>query len=271
MQRIFIAIGFLIAFTGFFLIKTEDKTPIIVNNPPIQKSDISITPTATAANETDPGLSIQTALEKMFGEKPEKVPPENLPEKVLLNVPFTSQAPFGNWADDEQDYGCEEASLLMALYWAKDEKLTSEVALKQIKGMSKFEQEKYGDYHDTSVNDTLDILKTYLNYENAYAKFDIGIEDIKAELAAGNVVIVPIDARKVYNVYYTPPGPFRHQIVIIGYNDATGEFITHDPGTAHGAGYRYSYKTMARALMDYPTGFNEPVDEVRTAMLVVTK
>ena len=34
---------------------------------------------------------------------------------VLLNVPFTSQAPFGEWSDPRHQDGCEEAAALMAV------------------------------------------------------------------------------------------------------------------------------------------------------------
>jgi len=198
-----------------------------------------------------------------------------LPETIDLNVPFTAQAPFGNWADARQDYGCEEASILMAVFWARGENLTKEVALKEIVAMSDFEKENYGDFHDTSIPDTVKVMEAYFGKEgNPYRvsyRYDIGVDDIKAELAAGNVVIVPIDGTIVGNKYYLPPGPFRHQIVVRGYDDGTEEFITNDPGTTHGEGYRYGYKILENALMDYPTGRNEPVIEKRSAMIVVEK
>lgn len=114
-------------------------------------------------------------------------------------------------------------------------------------------------------------MKAYFGYENAFAKFDIGIEDIKAELARGNLVIIPIDGTKVENPYYTPPGPAKHKVVIRGYDDDTQEFITNDPGTKRGEAYRYGYQVLQNAIVDYPTGFNEPVDQIRTAMIVVKK
>lgn len=193
------------------------------------------------------------------------------PEKVLLEVPFTPQAPFGNWDDVRQDYGCEEAAILMAMYWVLDKDLTPEKALEEIIALAEFEEEKYGHFHDTSTQDTLKLLKDYFDYDNAYVEFDIGVEDIKNQLARGNLVIVPIDGTKVNNPYYTPPGPFVHKIVIIGYDEKTQEFITHDPGTKNGEAYRYSYDILEAALMDYKTGFQEPVDEIKTAMLVVKK
>src|SRR3954471_17907984 len=42
---------------------------------------------------------------------PSDRPPVNLPSAVVLNVPFTTQAPLGNWA--QRQHTCEEASMLM--------------------------------------------------------------------------------------------------------------------------------------------------------------
>lgn len=199
-------------------------------------------------------------------------PPERtLAQKIVLDVPFTAQAPFGNWADARQDYGCEEAAILMAMYWVYGKDLPLDKAEKEIVAISDFEQENYGDFHDTSTLDTLKVLKAYFKYENAFAKFDIGIEDIKTELASGNIVIVPLDGTKVDNPYYTPPGPAKHKVVIRGYDDDTQEFITNDPGTKRGEGYRYNYQILENAIVDYPTGLNEPVNQIRTAMIVVKK
>ena len=190
---------------------------------------------------------------------------------VVLDVPFTVQAPFGGWADERQDYGCEEASILMAMHWVRDKALSAVQAEQEIIAISEFEKEQYGDFHDTSAEDTLKVMKAYFKYENAFVKYDIGIADIKAELARGNAVIVPLDGRKVGNPYYTPPGPPKHKLVIRGYDDAAQEFITNDPGTKRGEGYRYNYDVLENALVDYPTGINEPIIEMRTAMIVVQK
>src|SRR4051812_4227943 len=50
----------------------------------------------------------------------DKNPTGNLPPRILLvGVPFTAQAPYGEWNDPKYGDGCEEASILMAAYWAK--------------------------------------------------------------------------------------------------------------------------------------------------------
>lgn len=225
-----------------------------------QKQDFNILPAAPIPEPVP-----------VITETPGEVRNGVLPKKVLIDVPFTSQAPFGNWADERQDYGCEEASILMSVYWAEGKELTPKIAEEEIIAISEFEKKVYGNFYDTSAADTLKVLQTYFGYVNARVAYDIGVDDIKAELAGGNLVVVPINGRLLENPYFTPPGPPKHKIVIRGYDDATGEFITNDPGTKRGEGYRYAYAVMERALVDYPSGRDEEITNPRTAMIVIWK
>jgi len=80
------------------------------------------------------------------------------------------------------------------------------------------------------------------------------IEEMKRVLANDGVLILPMDGQVLENPYYTEPGPERHMLVVVGYDDATEEFITNDPGTRRGAEFRYSYENIFIAMRDYPTG-----------------
>lgn len=204
---------------------------------------------------------------------PEKTVTENLKNSGLLvyDVPFTPQAPFADWDDPRQDYGCEEASLLMAMHWVLDEPINREQALLEITELSDWQLKRYDNYHDTSAADTLKLLHEYFEYFDASLHYDIGITDIKNALQGGSVVVVPLDGRILDNPYYTPPGPLHHMLVVIGYDDATGEFITNDPGTSRGEGLRYTYENFYDAMRDYDTGHGEPVERDQTAMIVIHK
>ncbi|MDD3006731.1 MAG: C39 family peptidase [Candidatus Pacebacteria bacterium] len=193
------------------------------------------------------------------------------PTATIVNVPFTSQAPFGDWADPRQQHGCEEASLLMAHYWMQAKKLTKETALLEIFAMSEYEEANYGGAHDLSLEDTLKFYREYYGYKKSFTKYDISAQDIKREIAQGNPVITPMDGRKLGNPQYTAPGPELHELIVIGYDDGTGEFITNDPGTRFGEGYRYDYEIFMDSIRDYKTGFDEPIDTVLKAMLVIEK
>ncbi len=189
---------------------------------------------------------------------------------ILFDVPFTAQAPFGNWEDDRQEHGCEEAVVLMAMRFVENRELTLEEAEREIIAISEYELKNYGNFHDTSAKDTVErILKGYFKYEKTEIRYNIGAEDIKEELKKGNLVITPVNGQKLGNPFYTPPGPIEHQILIIGYDSKTKEFITNDPGTKMGAGFRYKESILENALQDYPTGFKEPITDIIKAMIVV--
>ena len=57
--------------------------------------------------------------------------PSNKPPTVLLEAPFTSQAPFGNWDAPYQE-ACEEAALIIAYTYLQSTPLTPESADKEI-------------------------------------------------------------------------------------------------------------------------------------------
>ena len=191
-------------------------------------------------------------------------------KNVLFNVPFTSQAPFGNWSDPRKQDGCEEAAVIMAMAWIEGEKLTLDIADKRINAISAYEEKEYGNFYDTNAEDTVKrIFKGYFKYENVEAVSNINKEDIKKELFEGNLVIVPTNGRLLENPNYTSPGPTTHNLVIIGYDIDSKEFITNDPGTRNGEKYRYDEDVLENALSDYPTGNHEEIKEERTAMIVV--
>ncbi len=193
-------------------------------------------------------------------------------ENIFIDdAPFTVQAPFGEWVDPLFQNACEEASLVMAAYWISGKPLTKEIAKREIVALSAFEKKWLGHSVDTSAEDTLKLFKDYYGIVSGEVHADIGTPDIRAALASGAIVIVPADGRKLRNPHFTQPGPTRHMLVIIGYDAITKEFIANDPGTKHGAGYRYPEKTLFEAILDYPTGDHLPIKIPRTAMIVIGK
>jgi hypothetical protein len=197
-----------------------------------------------------------------------------LKQKVLLDVPFVAQAPTGKWSDSRQQDGCEEAASYMAYLWVKGEKASADLSVQEQKliEISDWEEERYGSYHDTSAKDTLArILKGYFEVTTAEVKTDINASDIKRELSLGNLVLVPADGQKLGNPHFTAPGPDRHFLAVIGYDNTTGEFMTNDNGTRQGKGYKYKESILMNAIRDYPTGNHSPIVEDRKVMIVVSK
>lgn len=210
-------------------------------------------------------------------EKQQAAPPEpivlsgELPGSIVHDVPFVPQAPFGDWNDIRQANACEEASALMAVRWMRGEGIGRREAEDLFLAMWDWQEERYGNVLDTSVADTADwIIRDYLGYEQVSVQYGITVNDIRRELASGNLVIVPTDGRRLNNPYYSPPGPEVHMLVVIGYDDAQQQFITNDPGTRNGASLRYTYADLIDAVADYPSGYLEPSPRNVRAMIIVS-
>ena len=196
---------------------------------------------------------------------------DNSRPAFIDNVPFTSQAPFGDWADSYQQNGCEEASALMAVKWARGQSLTKAEALEEIIKIADWLVAKHGESRDTSSKDTLGwIIKDYFGHDQAVLIKNITVNDIIEELAKGNLVIVPMNGQILHNPNYKQPGPPRHMIVIRGYNPIKKEFITNDSGTRKGELYRYDAALLYEAIRDYPTGYHEIIDQIEKNMIVVS-
>ncbi len=216
-----------------------------------------------------------SVMKKLSDQSREVNPAANKDQdKIILveNVPFTSQAPLAEWDDPRQQDGCEEASALMSVYWAKGLELSQKIAKDEILKISKYQENNYGNYVDTSASATASrIIMGYFRYSNVRVVNGIEIDHIINELGKGNLVIVPTDGQKLYNPFYNPPGPERHNLVIKGFDYNTNEFITNDPGTRRGEDYRYNKNILYNAIRDYPTGDHEPIKEVKKAMIVISK
>ncbi len=191
-------------------------------------------------------------------------------KNIIISAPFTPQAPSGEWGNPIFQDGCEEASSLMAVYWARGKELDLKKAKEEIIAASNYEKEKYGEYRDASAEDTVSrIIKGYFNYDKVSLKKDIKLNDIIYEIMKGNLVILPMDGQALKNPYYTPPGPERHMIVVRGYDKDKKEFITNDPGTKRGEGYRYKEDILFAAIRDYLTGHHEPIEKIEKVMIII--
>ncbi len=190
-----------------------------------------------------------------------------LPKSVYLPVPFLCQAPHGNWKQPWQD-ACEEAAVLMAIHYVRNYPLDKESGNQELLGMVGYQEQRWGGHHDLAAQQTARLIKEYYRYDKISVVYDITVEDIKKELAAGNVVITPMAGRLLGNPYYTPPGPAYHYMLFKGYDDERGEFITNDPGTRRGRDYRYKYAVAYNAIHDW-TGSKETIARGKKAMIVV--
>lgn len=240
----------------------------------ISASSLSSFPSEDTKVLPTPAANVDAAVKTpTVAVKP--IPPAVAPDtkkRILQKVPFIAQAPFGDWKNPRQQDGCEEASSLMAVLWARGKTMTPQQGLTEILTIAAYEEKTVGTYHDTSAEDTLKhVINGYFQYTNARVRTNITTNDIRDELYKGNIVIIPANGQKLGNPNFTAPGPERHMLVIIGYNPAIDRFITNDPGTRKGAGYQYTPNAIQRSLLNYPTGHHEPIVTPSTAMIVVSK
>ncbi|MBI2639733.1 MAG: C39 family peptidase [Candidatus Sungbacteria bacterium] len=209
---------------------------------------------------------------KISAEQQPKVPVPSqnaavLPEKLLLDVPFSSQAPYGNWDQPWQD-ACEETSVLMAVAWARGFELTPAFAAEEILKQVQFEERVFGYHRDTNLEDTGRLINGFYRYQNFEIRYDnVTVENIKKELTLGNLVIVPLAGELLENPYFTSP-PHYHMAVIRGYDEATSEFIVNEPGTKFGNAFRYGYNNIMEATHDW-TGSPASVEQGRKGMIIV--
>ncbi len=93
---------------------------------------------------------------------------------------------------------------------------------------------------------TVDLMKHYLQYR---------------------LLVIPASGVVLANPQFRRPLPVYHMLVIIGYDDATGEFIVNDPGTRFGKSYRYAYEVVMHAMHDW-TGSQATILKGEKRMLV---
>jgi len=168
---------------------------------------------------------------------------------VDLKVPFAPQAPYAVW-DDLHNEACEEASMIMADAYFKGRPLNAHLMEQGILSLVRWQLQQ-GYTVDVTAAETVKILQDYFQLPTRLVS-NPTTAGIRAELDAGRLVIVPAVGRRLGNPYYRRPGPLYHMLVIRGYDPATREFITNDPGTKRGEGYRYREQVLLAANHDWP-------------------
>ncbi len=193
------------------------------------------------------------------------VQPSVLPLEMNLDVPFIPQAPDGNWKQPWQD-SCEEAAALLAYYYATGKTPTKEEFKKDILSLIDWENENFGSYKDTDIEQTAEMLKAFETRnskpetrENTTIRpprrielrvlTDPTIEQLKQELSQKHVIVAPFAGQQLHNPYYSNDGPYYHMMVIKGYDEKN--FITNDIGTRRGKDFKYPYETIISAMHEW--------------------
>lgn len=185
---------------------------------------------------------------------------------VNWDVPFTSQAPTGDW-DELHGEACEEASVLMVMrYFSGQPILSPDDAERAIQHLVAANA-ALGFAVDDTAEEVVRLLKSEDPSLSATLLRNPSIDDLKTRLSAGSLVIVPAMGQQLHNPYFQTPGPRYHMLVLRGYT-SDGYVITNDPGTRHGQQYVYRWDTLVNAIHDWNGG---EVEQGARVVIVVNR
>jgi len=207
----------------------------------------------------------ETEASEAKAETSSKIEKTAIPDEVNLNVPFTVQAPNGNW-DKTHEEACEEAAMLMTGRFFESRGIggadEAEAALQEI---IKWENEHLGFFESTTAEETVKVIEGIYGLKTEIIS-NPTVDDIKTTLAENKLVIVPAAGRQIGNPFYKQPGPLYHMLLLKGYTKT--QFITNDAGTKRGANYPYNFDVVLKANHDWNGG---DVDNGAKRVIVVSK
>ena len=176
--------------------------------------------------------------------------PSVLPDHILLQVPFTTQAPLGNWAQHQES--CEAANLTQLwFYWNHSSAIvidprTADGYIHMIDGWKPQQ-----DLDDAMLGEMAQERWGY-----TYTVIPDNPTSIAEQLSAGRPLLAEVRTHGLGNGHY--PGYYSHYeqtgwsvphfVTIIGY-DATGVWL-NDPGISWGRGYHITYAQLTHAIAD---------------------
>ncbi len=195
----------------------------------------------------NPKVSTPTTLKTTPSPTPEPTP-IILPESVLIEVPYTVQAPYNNW--DIHEESCEESAAIMIHYFLEGQiyfngstVIPVATANHEMIMMKNWQVQNYGREPDLTIEMFGKFLKDYYGYN--YRTSEATTFNIKKELSAGNPVMVPVITHGLENPYYGP-NPSYHILVIKGYKP--GGIISNDAGVGVGESYFYTWDILFAAI-----------------------
>ena len=236
---IFCLIILISAAFGLYFILLKSKTNTTQKNiyPPLSKIKIDKSKSSSGSDQKE---------DEVVGKKESS---SQIPEKFLIDVPFYSQAPFSKW-DHFHEEMCEEASVLNAGLYLQGKKLAQDQFEAELKKMQKIEKKEIGEWESTTITQTKELADIYFEGKIKSRMIDNPtLEEIESEIAAGNLVIVPLAGRDIGNPNFTPPGPVYHMLLIKGYD--AQNFITNDVGTRKGNSYVYKKEVIMKNMHDW--------------------
>lgn len=234
-------------------VKTEEE---LMKEEPVKEEAKVVEPVPDAA-------AVEEIAQKMIAELPKK----EVKTSGNLAVPFTSQAPFGNWDVVHEDT-CEEASVLMVKKYFDGETVNIDptVADTDLLAMVDFE-EKNSFFKSLTAEELGKFVEAYYPTLQATVVENPTVDQLKGFIDGGTPVIVPAAGQQLGNPFYSGAGPLYHYVVLRGYDETN--FVTNDPGTRHGENYSYTQSVLMGAMHDWNGG--DPVNGAKRVLILGVK
>jgi hypothetical protein len=188
-------------------------------------------------------------------------------EDLNLPIPYTTQAPDGNWDNNEN---CEEADLVMTnayLHGNHSSLLNPKDVQSEIKRTLDWENINLGHSANTGSEEIARMAKEIYNLD-AKILNDYSEDDLKNALQKHDPVILTLRGQALGNPNYIEPGPPYHVILLRGYNSKG--FISNDPGTNDGKNYVYSFAILKNASVDWDSSKNS-IDPSKKPAILISK
>jgi hypothetical protein len=193
--------------------------------------------------------------------------PKIMPTTVILQVPFSAQAPTNDWSRNED---CEETSITMANAFVggnTQDRLPPAATQNAIDNLKIWEQANLGYNANTGVDATTQMAEGAFNLKITQIP-NFTEDDLKNALLNNHPILLPINAKLLQSPQYANGGPTYHMIVLRGFKGDT--FIVNDPGTDNGDGNEYPFSVLKNASADWNNA-TKSIDSTRKFALVVSK
>ncbi len=173
----------------------------------------------------------------------------SLPPQKTIDVPYTTQAPTGDWSGIWEN-ACEETSIYMVSSFYQNDPIKRDAAVKRIRQIFQVKNKDFKVSADESLEEIAALIPKLGMPWTTELVVDPTIDDLKQEVAENHPVIVPVYAPALWSKTFKGDGPDYHVMVLVGYDDKTKEFIVNDPGTSNGNKKRFPYIQFMNAIHD---------------------
>jgi hypothetical protein len=173
-----------------------------------------------------------------------------LPPSVFIRVPYTPQAPNGNWDATHQQY-CEAAATLMVGRYFRGERqqvmapAEAERAMGQIVA---YERDTFPGVIDLKL-EQMALVGTYF-YDLKPSIRPATLEAVRQSLAAGLPVIIPVMTHGAPGAQKIAPGfgarDVYHVILLVGYDQS--KVYANDAGFVSGQNWGYTWDVLQAAM-----------------------